>query len=65
MRIEPWDGNRWKVFIDGKPSRKFNSEEEAKAYFLENGGRLGEPTPASEVKKDWLDDFEDSLEEED
>jgi len=65
MEIVEWAGGRWKVFIDGMPSRKFTSEEEAKAYFLEHGGKLEEPAPVSEMKKDWLDDFEDSLEAED
>ena len=67
MKIVAW-GNQWKVVPDEGPAKKFPTEAEAKAWAeaMEGGAQTIPGTRDIEVpKKDWLDDFEDSLEAED
>lgn len=67
MRIVEW-GNMWKAYPEEGPAKKFPTKAEAEAWAeaVEGGAQTAPGTRAIEVpKKDWLDDFEDSLEAED
>ena len=67
MRIVEW-GHMWKAYPEEGPARKFATKAEAEAWAkaVEGGADV---TPGSRTieapKNDELDDFEDSLEEED
>jgi len=67
MKIVKW-GNMWKVYPEEGPAKKFATEAEAEAWAeaVEGGAQAAPGTRNIEVpEKDWLDNFEDSLEAED